>query len=180
MWMLRVKERQIQRNVYYFDFQWIWWDPKFNSNPPAPPIDEVGWLLPPREIDQKYRHISPSPPERDHFFFPPSEKREYLSEISKDQRVPIQPPPEKKLSKPPSENLIHREGGHTDDVRYLIWVVIIISMEYREGIVWLASCVAVWCQSEVSIDTRKFLDRKFFHQSVNLTNQKPRAFVSDW
>lgn len=41
------------KNVYYFNFQWIWWDPKFRpfhliATPPPPPIDEVGWLLPPK------------------------------------------------------------------------------------------------------------------------------------
>ena len=52
MWMLHLKERQIQRNVYYFDFQLIWLDPKFGPfhliATPPPPIDEVGWLLPPK------------------------------------------------------------------------------------------------------------------------------------
>ena len=38
--------------------------------------------------------------------------------------------------------------------------------------------VAVWRQSEVSIDFSKVLGMKFFHPSFRLTNQKPRAFVS--
>ena len=42
----------------------------------------------------------------------------------------------------------------------------------------LAPHVAVWRQSEVSIDSKKFLGMKFFHPSVRLTNQNPRMFVS--
>ena len=48
-----------------------------------------------------------------------------------------------------------------------------------EGTVRLANRISVWRQSEVSIDFRKVLrGMKFFHPSIRLTNQKPRAFVS--
>ena len=46
-----------------------------------------------------------------------------------------------------------------------------------KGIVRLANRVAVWRQSEVSVDSRKFSGMKLFHSSVRLTNQKPRAFL---
>ena len=45
----------------------------------------------------------------------------------------------------------------------------------------MANCVAVLRQSEVSIDflnLESSLGMKFFHPSVHLTNQKPRAFVT--
>ena len=48
----------------------------------------------------------------------------------------------------------------------------------REDTVRLANRISVWRQSEVSIDFRKVLrGMKFFHPSIRLTNQKPRAFV---
>ena len=48
-----------------------------------------------------------------------------------------------------------------------------------EDIVRLANRISVRRQSEVSIDFRKVLrGMKFFHPSIRLTNQKPRAFVS--
>ena len=51
---------------------------------------------------------------------------------------------------------------------------------YGEGVVWLANLVAVWREREVSVEfnSRKFSGIKFFHPSLRLTNQKPRAFVS--
>ena len=52
--------------------------------------------------------------------------------------------------------------------------------EYGEGIVRLANRVAVWRQSEVSIDCRKFSGMRFFHPNVRLTNQKPHMFVFVW
>ena len=51
---------------------------------------------------------------------------------------------------------------------------------YEEGIVQLANRVAVWCKSEGSIDTRKFLDMKFFHLSIRLTNQPKATRVCIW
>ena len=45
----------------------------------------------------------------------------------------------------------------------------------------MANCVAVLRQSKVSIDflnLKSSSGMKFFHPSVRLTNQKPRAFVN--
>ena len=50
--------------------------------------------------------------------------------------------------------------------------------QYGEGVVWLANGVAVWRQSEVSVDFQKVIGHEIFQPGVCLTNQKPHAFVS--
>ena len=67
------------KNVYYFNFQWIWWDPKFRpfhliATPPTP-IDEVGWLLPPKRNRPKVStHFSLPTRKRPFFSFPLQKK----------------------------------------------------------------------------------------------------------
>ena len=69
-------------------------------------------------------------------------------------------------------------------VRYLFYQrskhgLFVFPNAYGEGKIRLANRISVWRQREVSIDFRKVLrGMKFFHPSIRLTNQKPRAFVS--